>query len=167
MISRMDSNRLKIHFEDTNVSELLTFVCEEQVEIQKKNISLIQNINPDIYCEVDRLLITRLFVNIISNAYQYSEENTKIEVNLYEENNKVVFSVKDEGIGIAKEDIEKIWDRFYQVDSSRVEDGNSSSGLGLPMVKWIAECHKGNLEVISELNKGSTFIFRIDNNGVL
>ena len=167
MISRMDSNRLKIHFEDTNVSELLTFVCEEQVEIQKKNISLIQNINPDIYCEVDRLLITRLFVNLISNAYQYSEENTKIEVNLYEENNKVVFSVKDEGIGIAKEDIEKIWDRFYQVDSSRVEDGNSSSGLGLPMVKWISACHKGNLEVISELNKGSTFIFRIDNNGVL
>lgn len=162
MISRMDSNRLKINFEETNLSELLTFVCEEQVEIQKKKISLKENIISDVYSNVDRLLITRLFVNLISNAYQYSEEGTEIQVNLYEKNDKIIFSVKDEGVGIAQEDMEKIWDRFYQVDSSRVEDGNSSSGLGLPMVKWIAECHNGELEVESELGKGSTFIFKLN-----
>lgn len=164
MISRMDNNRIKLNFEETNLSELLTFVCEEQVEIQSKNIVLKQNIKNDIYVNVDRLLITRLFINLISNAYQYSEENTTIIINLYTENDKVVFSVKDEGIGIAKEDIDKIWDRFYQVDSSRTDEENSSSGLGLSMVKWIVECHNGMINVSSELGKGSIFTFTLNSN---
>ena len=160
MISRMDNNRLKLNFEDTDISELLTFVCEEQVEIQTKKISLIQNIEPNIICKVDRLLITRLFINLISNAYQYSDENTKILVSLMRENNKVIFSVEDEGIGIAEEDIEKIWNRFYQVNPSRTsEDGSGSSGLGLSMVKWISDSHQGELNVTSTIGKGSTFSF--------
>jgi len=162
MISRMDSNRLKLNFEETDISELLTFVCEEQEEIQTKDIKLIKNIEDGICVSVDRLLLTRLFVNLISNAYQYSNEGTNITVSLRVIDNKIQFSVKDEGIGISEENIPKIWDRFYQVDSSRTEDGNGSSGLGLPMVKWISDCHNGKLEVISELNKGSTFIFSID-----
>lgn len=167
MISRMDSNRLKLNFEDTDLSELLTFVCEEQIEIQTKNIKLIQDIEPELSANVDRLLITRLFINLISNAYQYSNEGTTIIVSLKLDGDKIVFSVKDEGVGIKEEDIPKIWDRFFQVDSSRTDDRNGSSGLGLPMVKWIAECHSGELNVISKINEGSTFIFIIDNNGVL
>jgi signal transduction histidine kinase len=162
MISRMDSNRLKLNFEDTDISELLNFVCEEQEEIQIKDIKLIQNIEQNIFANVDRLLLTRLFVNLISNAYQYSNDGSNIIVTLKEIDNKIEFSVKDEGIGISEENIPKIWDRFYQVDSSRTEERNGSSGLGLPMVKWISDCHNGKLEVISEIDKGSTFIFRID-----
>jgi len=159
MISRMDSNRIKLNFEDTDLSELLYFVCEEQVDIQEKNIKLETDIDENIVAYVDTLLITRLFINFISNAYQYSPEGTKMLVSLKRENDKIVFSVKDEGIGIAKENIPKIWNRFYQVDSSRSDERNGSSGLGLSMVKWIADVHKGELKVESELGVGSTFSF--------
>lgn len=158
-ISRMDNNRLKINFEETDISELLSFVCEEQMEIQTKNIELNQAIEPNLFANVDRLLITRLFVNLISNAYQYSDENTKILVSLFRDNENIVFSVKDNGIGIAEEHLNKIWDRFYQVDPSRTDERNGSSGLGLSMVKWISECHKGELKVNSKLGVGSEFIF--------
>lgn len=161
MISRMDNNRLKTNFETTDLSELLTFICEEQIEIQTKNIALKYEINPNIMANVDTLLITRLFINLISNAYQYSPENTTITVSLKTEGENVVFSVKDEGIGIAEEHLSKIWDRFYQVDSSRAGDRNGSSGLGLSMVKWIADRHNGELKVNSEVGKGSEFIFKI------
>lgn len=161
MISRMDNNRLKTNFETTDLSELLTFICEEQIEIQTKNIALKYDIKPNIMANVDTLLITRLFINLISNAYQYSPENTTITVSLKTEGENIVFSVKDEGIGIAEEHLSKIWDRFYQVDSSRAGDRNGSSGLGLSMVKWIADRHNGELKVNSEVGKGSEFIFKI------
>lgn len=157
MISRMDSNRLKLNFEEVDLSELLEFVCEEQVDIQTKKIELVQDIDNGIVGNVDRLLITRLFINLISNAYQYSNEGTKITVSLKAEKDIIVFAVQDEGIGIAQENISKIWDRFYQVDPSRTDDQDSSSGLGLPMVKWIAECHNAEIFVNSELGKGTTF----------
>lgn len=159
MISRMDNDRLKLNFEETDVSELLEFVCEEQVEIHNDKVVLTQNIDKEIIGKVDRSLITRLFVNLISNAYQYIGSGNSIIVSLNKENDKIKFSVKDDGVGISEENIPKIWDRFYQVDSSRTADGNGSSGLGLSMVKWIAETHNGKLEVKSELGQGSEFIF--------
>ena len=159
MISRMDNDRLKLNFEDTDVSELLEFVCEEQIEIHNDSVVLTQSIDKDIIGKVDRSLITRLFVNLISNAYQYIGSGNSLIVSLSKEKDKIRFSVKDDGVGIAEENISKIWDRFFQAESSRTEDGNGSSGLGLSMVKWIAEIHKGKLEVKSELGKGSEFIF--------
>ena len=161
MISRMDNNRLKTNFETTDLSELLTFICEEQIEIQTKDIKLKYKIEQGILANVDTLLMTRLFINLISNAYQYSPENTTITVSLKTEGENVIFSVKDEGIGISEEHLCKIWDRFYQVDSSRAGDRNGSSGLGLSMVKWIADRHNGELKVNSEVGKGSEFIFKI------
>ena len=161
MISRMDNNRLKTNFETTDLSELLTFICEEQIEIQTKDIKLKYKIEQGILANVDTLLMTRLFINLISNAYQYSPENTTITVSLKTEGENVIFSVKDEGIGISEEHLSKIWDRFYQVDSSRTGDRNGSSGLGLSMVKWIADRHNGELKVNSEVGKGSEFIFKI------
>ena len=161
MISRMDNNRLKTNFETTDLSELLTFICEEQIEIQTKDIKLKYKIEQGILANVDTLLMTRLFINLISNAYQYSPENTTITVSLKTEGENVIFSVKDEGIGISEEHLSKIWDRFYQVDSSRAGDRKGSSGLGLSMVKWIADRHNGELTVNSEVGKGSEFIFKI------
>lgn len=157
-ISRMDKNTQKTNFEDVDVSELLSFVCDEQVEIHDGSISLIRNIKPDICARADRFLITRLFINLISNAYQYGRENGTINVTLDEDMNNVIFSVADDGIGIDKEHLSKIWERFYQVDSSRTNE-SGSMGLGLAMVKWIVECHKGRISVNSEFGKGSVFTF--------
>lgn len=155
-ISRMDNDKLPINMEETDISMLLDMICDEQISTQNKNINLEKHIQPDILKTVDQLLITRLFINIISNAYQYSEENTTIKVSLYKQNEKIIFSVKDQGIGIDTEHIDKIWNRFYQVDSSRNKE---TSGLGLSMVKWIADKHNIDISVNSELGKGTEFIF--------
>lgn len=158
-ISRMDMNTQRMNVERTDISELLNFVCDEQEEIQNAEIKLERNIVSGIYADVDRFLIARLFINLISNAYQYSNEQGKITVELRKESGKIVFMVTDEGIGIDQKDIPKIWERFYQVDSARTPNNNGSMGLGLSMVKWIAEKHNGKVYVESEIGKGSCFTF--------
>lgn len=156
-ISRMDKGTIKTEFENIDISELLSFVCDEQEEIHDSSVILERNIGNDIFADADRFLIARLFINLISNAYQYIGNGTHIKVSLFENEKNVGFSVKDDGIGIAKENLPKIWERFYQADASRTD--NNSMGLGLSMVKWIADCHNGILSVVSEPNNGSEFMF--------
>ena len=158
-ISRMDRDTLELNFEKTDLSELVDFICGEQEGINDSTVTLERNIASGITARADRSLISRLFVNLIINAYKYNRENGKITVSLYEEGKNVVFSVSDTGIGISEEDLPKIWERFYQVDPSRTANENGSMGLGLSMVKWIAEKHGGKITVQSDLGKGSTFTF--------
>ena len=158
-ISRMDKNTLQMSFEQVDISELLEFICDEQEEIQAGNINMIRNITPSIHAVVDKFLLARVFINLVSNAYQYNKPGGAVWVSLTKENDNIVFSVADNGIGIAKEDLSKIWERFYQADSSRTAKDSGSMGLGLSMVKWIVDCHKGEISVISELGKGSEFKF--------
>lgn len=156
-ISRMDRNTMQTEFEETDISELLNFVCDEQSEIHSENITLHRNIEPDITANADRFLLARMFINLISNAYSYGKDGGNITVSLSQDKENIAAKVADDGIGIAEEDIPKIWERFYQVDPSRTANKNGSMGLGLSMVKWIAECHSGKISVQSELGTGSTF----------
>lgn len=158
-ISRMDRNTQKLTFEETNISELVEFICNEQQQIHESSITMEINIMPSITAEVDRFMISRVFINLISNAYRYNKDNGNINVTLSEQNNTIIFSVKDTGIGIAEEDIPKIWERFYQVDEARTSDDSGSMGLGLSMVQWIAKKHQGSITVNSTLGIGSEFIF--------
>ncbi len=159
MISRMNKNTMKLDFEEIDVSELINFVCDEQEEIHENSIVLMRDIKPGIMAQVDRFLISRLFINLISNAYQYSNEGGTITVELDELEGNIIFSVIDNGIGIDEKHIEKIWERFYQVDDSRTVKDSGSMGLGLSMVKQIAQCHNGDVSVNSEFGKGSGFTF--------
>ncbi len=158
-ISRMDKNTLRSEFEELDISELLTFVCEEQTEIGRSDITLTQDIPPGITAEADRFLLARLFINLISNAYSYGRSGGHITVSLSETADSISVSVEDDGIGISGEDLPKIWKRFYQADPSRTANGSGSMGLGLSMVSSIAKCHNGNITVKSELGKGSVFTF--------
>ncbi len=163
-ISRMDKNTISIELEEIDLSELLSFVCDEQVEINDKNIALTRNIQSNVTATCDRLLITRLFINLISNAYRYIGDGDKISVNLSEADGNVIFSVEDNGIGIAEKDLPKIWERFYRADSARTSDEHDSMGLGLSMVKWIAKCHNGSVSVESKPGEGSIFTFVMPKN---
>ena len=160
-IARADNNKIKIHVEQEDLSELLTYICEEQVEVHGKNIKLHTNIAPNILANIDSSLIARLFINTIQNAYQYNKENGEIFVSLTETNEHATFCVRDTGVGIPQDSLDKIWDRFYQVDQARVSSGNGSSGLGLSMVKWIADAHKASIGIQSEIDKGTTFTLTI------
>ncbi len=157
IISRMDRNTIKTEFEEVDISELLTFVCDEQEEIQQSDITLIRQIPDGIRANADRFLLARLFINLISNAYSYGNPGGHVAVTLTETADTVTTAVEDDGIGINEEDLPKIWERFYQADPSRTSGGNM--GLGLSMVKWIAACHGGEVTVESEPGRGSTFTF--------
>ncbi len=155
-VSRMDRNTQQVNFEIIDISELLSFVCDEQEEIHPGAATLERKIQENITAMGDHFLLARMFINLISNAYQYGKEDGRIIVTLDEITDNVIFSVQDDGIGISEENIPKIWERFYQVDSSRTNE-NGSTGLGLSMVKGIVECHNGTITVKSELGKGSKF----------
>lgn len=155
-ISRMDKNTQKINFESTDISELLSIVCDEQEEIHNENITLIRSISAGVTADADRMLLTRLFINLISNAYQYGKDGGRITVTLENDADNIIFSVADNGIGISAEELPRIWERFYQADPSRTNK-NGSLGLGLSMVKLIAEYHKGTITVNSTPGEGTTF----------
>lgn len=158
-LSRLEKNSYKKNFEVFNVSDMLEIICEEQEEINTRDIKLICDIETDMYIEGDETLMTRLFINLISNAYKYGIDGGYIHVKGYSKNNMFNFSVEDNGIGIEKENLNKIWNRFYTVDSSRNSSQEGSMGLGLSMVKWIAKFHDGDIKVESKVKEGSKFTY--------
>lgn len=161
MISRMDANTLKADIERVDFGELLNFVCDEQAEIQSKKIELIRDIEENVVVEADRDMLARLAINLVSNAYSYGADGGRISVSLKNENEKAVLRVTDDGIGISEEDMPKIWERFYRADKSRHKNENGSMGLGLSIVKQIADFHAGSVSVESILGAGSTFTFEM------
>ncbi len=154
--TKMEQGSLQPDFENENLSELLGSVCDNIGRVQDKNISLIKEIAPHVMFSMDIGLMSRLCDNLISNAFRYGKEGGFVRVSLSTEGEKIILRVEDNGIGISKENLEKIWLRFFRADKARSrEDG--CSGLGLPMVKAIANIHGGEVFVESEENKGSTF----------
>jgi signal transduction histidine kinase len=149
-----------------NLSDLLEVIVEEAKDkAKKKKINVHALIEEGIAIKGDETLLMRFFMNLIMNAIQYGKECGHLEIGLYRENRgtqkeQFVGYVSDDGIGITEENKKKIWRRYYQVDPSRTfkEDGNL--GLGLSMVKSIANAHRGDVWVESKLGVGSTFFYR-------
>ena len=103
----------------------------------------------------DDALLRLLFKNLIENAIKYSEEKTNIYIeSIIKDGKKGIVSIRDEGVGISEEDTKRIFDRFYRVDDSRTK-ATGGTGLGLAIVKRIVEIHKGEIEILSELGKGT------------
>ena len=102
--------------------------------------------------------LSRLLANLISNAYRYGKPNGHVWVDLRREDRWAVLSVRDDGSGIAPEDRERIFQRSYQVDAARGQDG---SDLGLLMVQQAARLHGGSVTVDSRIGEGGTFIVRL------
>lgn len=138
---------------------ILTKKCKEKfdVEIKKKNldVSCFVNANKPIV-KAGKSGIERVILNIISNAIKYTKENCKIDIVVGTLHNQVYVKVKDNGIGIPKEDLKNIFDRFYRVDKARTRE-MGGTGLGLSIAKTIIEQNGGNIKVSSELGKGTEF----------
>ena len=103
--------------------------------------------------------MSRVVQNLLQNAYKYGREGGRIDVALREQDGSAVLTVADDGIGIEQKNLDRIWQRFWQADASRGEDGGS--GLGLAMVKEITQFHGGTVGVESEPGRGSVFTVRI------
>jgi two-component system phosphate regulon sensor histidine kinase PhoR len=125
-----------------------------------KGISLTQNIQGDIpHVQGDRDQLLTLTRNLVDNAIRYSSIGGNISVELKRPGSDVILSVKDDGIGLAKRDIPRIFERFYRVDKARSRE-TGGTGLGLSIVKHVAENHHATVEVESSLGIGSTFTIR-------
>ncbi len=162
MLSRADAGKINLKKERVNLSELLEMIAEEEeLRAKSKNITINTDIASDIYIDADATLLMRAFINIIENAIVYGRENGHIWISLRREGQKICASIRDDGIGIGQENLARIWERFYQVDPSRSAKEEGNAGLGLSMVKWIVEAHKGRVYAKSVLGKGSEFIVEL------
>lgn len=158
-LTRMQHGTDRYPMRNSDLSLFVESCCGEFLPADSKGISLETDIDPDIEARFNPALMSRIVQNLLQNAYKYGHEDGHIWLSLKEENGRAVLRVKDDGIGINAKDIDNIWQRFWQADVSRGEDGGS--GLGLAMVKEIAEFHGGSAQVESELGKGSTFTVTI------
>lgn len=111
--------------------------------------------------KADKGRIQQVIYNLIDNAIKFSKENSYIYITVKEKGEKAQISIKDTGCGIAKEDIDKIWDRFYKSDSSRGRD-KKGSGLGLSITKEVIQAHSENIDVVSTVGVGTEFIFTLE-----
>ena len=153
-MTRLEQGTEAVKLVPVNLADLVKDICEERRETEDF-ISLKLERNVDVLG--DRMLLTRLIQNLIENAIKYGKPGGHVWVSITKTDEEACVSVKDDGIGIPKDQQEKIWSRFYQVDPSRTDGGGS--GLGLAMVQQIVQLHGGRMEVESVPEAGSTFTF--------
>ena len=161
-ISRIDIGYYNLQSSNYNIVKVIEDITLSIAEyIKHKKINLLFNTDFKeimLACDVDK--IERVMLNLLSNAIKYTDDGGSIQVSLNKVNNDVIISVKDSGVGIPKDKLELIFDRFGQANSilSRRCEG---SGIGLSIVKSIVQMHGGKIEVFSEVGKGTEFVFNI------
>ena len=153
-LSELDHSEAGVNFTQQNLYE----VARERVELLqnnalKRNVSLTLT-GRDIFVLSNRGMLIELLDNLIQNAIRYNVPDGSIVVSVSKENQRAVLEVKDTGIGIPEEDIDRVFERFYRVDKSRSRD-TGGTGLGLAIVKHIVELHGGKIELRSKLSKGT------------
>ncbi|MEX2052201.1 MAG: ATP-binding protein [Candidatus Paceibacterota bacterium] len=142
-----------------DVHEMLTRITKRLEPLAKeKNITMAttKEFKSNLKVLGDENYLDKLFLNLVKNAIAYGKKKGKILVSLSKEKNMLKIAVSDDGIGISKEDLAKVFERFFRADKSHSAQG-IHSGLGLPIGKWIAEIHGGNITATSTEGKGSTF----------
>ena len=162
-LSRSESGRLVLEKAEVDLTETCRMVAEQQsLTAEDKNIAVETNIEENITVIGDEAMLIRILLNLMDNAVKYGKEGGKVTLSLSQDDGFAVCSVKDDGEGIAAEDLEKIWERFYRVDASRSEEG---SGLGLAMVEALTKAHGGSVAADSVPGEGSCFTVKIPMNG--
>ena len=159
-LSKIESSRVPLEKRNISPIELLSKVGERmQLQVQRGKLDLIieTQLNlPEIKVDVDRM--EQVLVNLIHNAIKFTPPGGKITLSAVPQNNEMVFTIKDTGIGIPPRDIERIFERFYKVDRARSAQG---TGLGLSIARHLVEAHGGRIWVESIQTEGSTFFFSI------
>ena len=160
-MSELVQDLLTLSRENFQVNEMVKRIVEDlEPEAEKKDITMtcfITSDVPEIYA--DPAGIERVITNIIVNAIKYTSEGGNVQIYVGFLFRDTYIKVKDNGIGISKEDLKKVFERFYRVDSSRVRK-TGGSGLGLSIVKEITNQNEGSVDIISELGKGTEVVLR-------
>lgn len=158
LLTRLDYQPNVFKFNQFDLTDFFKDINEQaQILASPKNITVnIDMPKERIPINADTLRLRRLFFNLITNAIKFTPQKGKVDIAIRREEKKATISISDTGIGIATEDLPNIFNRFFRVDRDE-EDIESGSGLGLSIALSIAKIHRGNIQVKSELGKGSTF----------
>ncbi|MDT3973749.1 ATP-binding protein, partial [Staphylococcus saprophyticus] len=143
--------------EYVSLSEIAESTIKNMQNIaEEKQITIVNEIKPDIVIDANKDKVSQVALNLLSNAVSYSKASSEVIVRVYKDANKRIMEVQDFGIGISAEDQQHIFERFYRVDKARSRD-SGGTGLGLSITKHIMEAHNGRINVFSRPNEGSTF----------
>lgn len=156
-LSKMDSKDYRLNFDPIDITKLLNSIIDRYELVSDRDKMVFKRNIPDqtIFATVDRDKLIQVLDNIISNAVKYSPEGGKISIQLEEGEKQFKISVSDEGVGIPKESLPQIFERFYRVDKARSRK-LGGTGLGLAIAKQIVVAHGGHIWVESEWNVGTT-----------
>ena len=159
-LSKYESESLKLNKEAFDLAELAGQVIKSfETDFAKEGKTIIFT-GQKTTANADRDKIKQVLINLIANAQKYTKEGGKVEVISFSENGRACVTVKDDGIGIAKDDLPMIFERFYRADKSRNRK-YGGAGIGLTIVKTIINAHGGEIEAHSEQGKGTQVTFRI------
>ena len=160
--SKIDTGNKDYNFEDTDLVSAIRHSLEAYKFHIRDSGFEIENKMPEepVIASIDKDAISQAFLNLLSNAVKYSEDRKYIYVEVHKEGQSVSITVKDHGVGIAKEELKKIFDKFYRVPNP-MKKHPRGSGLGLTLTMHIIEAHKGKIDVESEPGEGSKFTIRL------
>jgi two-component system, OmpR family, phosphate regulon sensor histidine kinase PhoR len=161
-MAALDRKDFKLKLENVNVNDMVEKAIENvALQVQKRNGTISSKLKADpAVVTGDAVHLTNIIQNLLDNANKYSPEEPEILVETFNDKDGVVITVEDHGLGMSKESVQKIFDRFYRVPTGNVHDVKGF-GLGLAYVKTMVEAHGGTIAVKSELKKGSTFEIHI------
>ncbi|HBY90464.1 MAG: cell wall metabolism sensor histidine kinase WalK [Ruoffia tabacinasalis] len=165
-LSKMDGGQITLQTDYVDLKRIINHIIDRLVftlesDSNAGNYNFVREFTTrDIYVDVDQDRMTQVIDNILNNAVKYSPDGGTITVKIEDNHRSVIVRITDEGLGISKQDAEKLFDRFYRVDKARSRE-QGGSGLGLAISKEVIELHGGSIWVDSVEGEGSTFIFEL------
>ena len=160
-LARADSGAAQMQMERSDLRAILGSACEKtKVLAEDKRVSLSLDPGSPVWLEAEATSIERLFLILLDNAVKYTPAGGRVQTGVFAENGFAIAEIRDEGIGISKEDMPHIFDRSFRADRARSR-AIGGAGLGLAIGQWIAEAHGGEIRARSELGKGSAFEVRL------
>jgi two-component system, OmpR family, phosphate regulon sensor histidine kinase PhoR len=162
LAAKIDNSSFRLHKEKTELSEYISSNMYQMIRLFNYTQEVILDIDENILLAIDKTTFPSIIINLFENAVKYSPANSTITLSLKKKDEKVILRVADEGAGISEEDKKKIFDKFYRAGN---EDTRSTkgTGLGLYIVKHIAEQHDGTVTVKNNLPRGSIFEVAFNN----
>ena len=156
-LAHLESRSAGLQFSDVQLAELFQSVIRDwEKKLAEKQLKVVVDLSPDARTiRADETRLHEVLYNLLDNALKYSRENGEIRLRAVQRGPEIVLSVTDNGIGISKDDLPRIFERFYRADKARSRE-LGGTGLGLAIVKHIAQLHGGRVEAESELGKGTT-----------
>lgn len=160
--SRLDSGRQKMEMSAVDADKVIQQVVSTLIpQLDEKGLLLCTDIGKDVPpVQADSIRLAQIFTNLLSNAAKYTLPGGKITISARKDHRKVVFSVQDSGIGIRKDDQQRIFQRYFRTDDAQSRD-IPGTGLGLYISKKLVELQGGEIWFESEFGKGTTFLFTL------